>query len=127
MNKIAKLIEEISKLTIEEASILINNLENKWNIDSRNNNNFIAKELDNRSEINKDIKYQIVLNEIGPKKLNIIKEIKKITGKNLMESKKIIDKIPAIIKTNLNKKDAEEIFNQFKAAGAKIELKKIND
>jgi ribosomal protein L7/L12 len=84
MNKIAKLIEEISKLTIEEASILINNLENKWNIDSRNNNNFIAKELDNRSEINKDIKYQIVLNEIGPKKLNIMKEIKKITNLELV-------------------------------------------
>merc|ERR1711935_301312 len=94
MNKIKKLSEEISKLNIEESIILVNNLENRWKINN-NKNYFIKKEENIKTVTNKPLKYTIILNSIGNKKLNIIKEIKKITGKNLMESKKMIDKLPA--------------------------------
>ncbi len=65
----------------------------------------------------------IVLTDPGASKVAIIKLVKEITGKELMEAKAIVDKLPAVIKSKVKSEEAEEIKGQLVAAGASIELK----
>lgn len=122
MKKIENIIEEISQLTILESLEMVKKLEKKWGINSSQIVNKInACDKENTKEEKKT--YKVMLTDIGPKKLGIIKEIKKITSKSLMESKKIIDKIPCIIQENLDAKKSEEIKKRLESLGARIILK----
>jgi len=70
--------------------------------------------------------YNIVLTDVGPKKIEIIKLVREVTGKGLKESKDLVDAVaqgPQTIKENVKKEEAQEIKKKFEAAGAKIELK----
>merc|ERR1711998_107473 len=123
MQKIEKLVEEMSNLTIIESLELVKVLEKKWNI----NENQLSIKLDDKvtkkKENNIEKKYKIILVEIGGKKLSVIKEIKNITGKSLMGAKKMIDSIPSTIKDNLNLEESEIIKKKLEKLGAKINIK----
>lgn len=125
MKKIDKIIKEISNLTIEESVEMISILEKKWNI---KNSNFIEgeKNIIDKNKAKENNKFEVIVQEIGNKKLNLIKAIKKITGKNLMQSKELIDKLPAILKKNINKEEAEKISKIINESGAKSIIKKLN-
>lgn len=123
MEKIESIIEKISQLTILESLEMVKKLEKKWGIDSSQVTN--KSNLCNNKQDTSDKKktYKVMLMDIGSKKLAIIKEIKKITSKSLMESKKIIDKIPCIVQENLDVKKSEEIKKRLESLGARIILK----
>jgi large subunit ribosomal protein L7/L12 len=68
----------------------------------------------------------VVLTSVGPKKIEVIKIVRDVTGKGLKESKDLVDAVassPQVIKENVKKQEAEEIKKKFEAAGAKVELK----
>ena len=65
----------------------------------------------------------MVLEAIGDKKINVIKEVKSITGLGLKESKELVESAPKAVKNNVPKSEAEEIKTKLEAAGAKISLK----
>lgn len=122
MTKIDKIIEEISSLTIIESLDLVKKIEKKWNISSDKISILDKKENGKKKEGDKK-SYKVMLYGIGIKKLSIIKEIKKITNKSLMESKKITDKLPSVIKEKTDTKEANEIKEKLEKLGAKIILK----
>lgn len=124
MNIIEELSEKLSNLTILEATELVKILEKKWGISSANNiNNNIA--IENREEEKKEIKseFDVLLTDVGDKKIQVVKILREITGLGLKESKDIVDKLPGLIKSKINKKEAEMIKEKIEEQGAKVEIK----
>ena len=67
--------------------------------------------------------FDVILTGFGDKKLNVVKEVKKLTGSTLMEAKKLVEGAPATIKEQASKEDAEKLKAELEEAGASVELK----
>ena len=124
MADLEKIAEELSKLTVLEASELTKILEEKWGVSAAAPVAAAAPlaEGDAGEEEEKD-SFTIVLTEIGDKKINVIKEVRTATGLGLKEAKELVEGAPKDIKEGVSKDDANEIKEKLEAAGAKVELK----
>ncbi|MEE3294595.1 MAG: 50S ribosomal protein L7/L12 [Pseudomonadota bacterium] len=125
MADLEKIAEELSKLTVLEASELSKILEEKWGVSAAAPIAVAAApsaEGDVGEEEEKD-SFTIVLTEIGDKKINVIKEVRTATGLGLKEAKELVEGAPKDIKEGVSKDDANEIKEKLEAAGAKVELK----
>ena len=114
MADLAKLVDELSALTVMEAADLSKMLEEKWAV--------AAGGAAAAAEEEKD-EFEIVLVAAGDNKINVIKEIRTITQLGLKEAKDLVDGAPKTIKESAPKAEAEEIKKKLEAAGAKVELK----
>ena len=112
MANLNKIIDELSKLTVVEAADLSKQLEEKWGVSAA-----AAPAAEEKSE------FTIFLSSAGDKKINVIKEVRAITGLGLKEAKDLVEAAPKEVKTAVPKKDAEEAKKKLEAAGAKVELK----
>ena len=123
MADLNKIIENLSGLTVVEAAELSKQLEEKWGVSAA-----VAVAAAPAAgagvapEEEKD-EFTIVLTAAGDKKINVIKEIRAITTLGLKEAKDLVEGAPKEVKTDVNKKEAEEIKKKLEAAGAKVELK----
>ena len=125
MADLEKIAEELSKLTVLEASELSKILEEKWGVSAAAPVVAAAApsaEGDASGEEEKD-SFTIVLTEIGDKKINVIKEVRTATGLGLKEAKELVEGAPIDIKEGVSKDEANEIKEKLEAAGAKVELK----
>ncbi|MBL08559.1 MAG: 50S ribosomal protein L7/L12 [Rhodobiaceae bacterium] len=125
MADLEKIAEELSKLTVLEASELSKILEEKWGVSAAAPVVAAAApsaEGDASGEEEKD-SFTIVLTEIGDKKINVIKEVRTATGLGLKEAKELVEGAPKDIKEGVSKDEANEIKEKLEAAGAKVELK----
>ena len=125
MADLEKIAEELSKLTVLEASELSKILEEKWGVSAAAPVVAAAApsaEGDASEEEEKD-SFTIVLTEIGDKKINVIKEVRTATGLGLKEAKELVEGAPKDIKEGVSKDEANEIKEKLEAAGAKVELK----
>ncbi|MEE3165309.1 MAG: 50S ribosomal protein L7/L12 [Pseudomonadota bacterium] len=125
MADLEKIAEELSKLTVLEASELSKILEEKWGVSAAAPIAVAAApsaEGDVGEEEEKD-SFTIVLTEIGDKKINVIKEVRTATGLGLKEAKELVEGAPKDIKEGVSKDEANEIKEKLEAAGAKVELK----
>ena len=125
MADLEKIAEELSKLTVLEASELSKILEEKWGVSAVAPVVAAAApsaEGDASGEEEKD-SFTIVLTEIGDKKINVIKEVRTATGLGLKEAKELVEGAPKDIKEGVSKDEANEIKEKLEAAGAKVELK----
>ena len=122
MPDLNKIIDELSKLTVVEAAELSKKLEEKWGVTAAAPVAAVpaggaATPAEEKSE------FTIFLAAIGDKKINVIKEVRALTGLGLKEAKDLVEGAPKNVKTGVPKKDAEEAKKKLEAAGAKVELK----
>ena len=121
MADLAKLVDELSALTVMEAADLSKMLEEKWGVSAAAAVAVAAGGVA-AAEEEKD-EFEIVLVAAGDNKINVIKEIRTITQLGLKEAKDLVDGAPKTIKESAPKAEAEEIKAKLEAAGAKVELK----
>jgi large subunit ribosomal protein L7/L12 len=122
MADLNKIIVELSKLTVVEAADLSKKLEEKWGVTAAAPV-AAAPAATGAAQAEEKSDFTIFLAATGDKKINVIKEVRVITGLGLKEAKDLVEGAPKEIKKNVPKKDAEEAKKKLEAAGAKIELK----
>ena len=121
MPDLNKIIEDLSSLTVAEAAELSKQLEEKWGVTPMAAAAPAAAGGAAPAEDKDD--FTIMLVAAGDKKINVIKEVRAITGLGLKEAKDLVEAAPKEIKKAVPKKDAEEAKKKLEAAGAKVELK----
>ena len=123
MADLNKIIDELSTLTVVEAAELSKQLEEKWGVTAAAPaaaapaGGAAAPASEEKSE------YSIFLASAGDKKINVIKEVRAITGLGLKEAKDLVEAAPKEVKAGVAKKDADEMKKKLEADGAKVELK----
>ena len=121
MADLNKIIDELSKLTVVEAAELSKQLEEKWGVTAAAP--AAAAPAAGAAPAEEKSDFTIFLNSAGDKKINVIKEVRAITGLGLKEAKDLVEAAPKEVKKGVAKKDAEEAKKKLEAAGAKVELK----
>ena len=121
MADLAKLVDELSALTVMEAADLSKMLEEKWGVSAAAAVAVAAGAAAPAAE-EKD-EFEVVLVAAGDNKINVIKEIRAITQLGLKEANDLVDGAPKTIKESAPKAEAEEIKKKLEEAGAKVELK----
>ena len=122
MADLNKIVDELSKLTVVEAADLSKQLEEKWGVTAAAPV-VAAPTAGATAQAEEKTEFTIFLAATGDKKINVIKEVRSITGLGLKEAKDLVEGAPKEIKKGVSKKDAEEAKKKLEAAGAKIELK----
>ena len=117
-----KLIEDLSALTVLEAAELAKKLEEKWGVSAAAPVAVAAAGGAVAAAEEKD-SFDIVLTAAGDNKINVIKEVRAITGLGLGEAKALVEGAPKTVKEGVAKAEAEDIKKKLEAAGAKVELK----
>ena len=121
MADLNKIIDELSKLTVVEAADLSKQLEEKWGVKAAAP--VAAAPTAGATQAEEKTEFTIFLSAAGDKKINVIKEVRAITGLGLKEAKDLVEAAPKEVKAGVPKKDAEEAKKKLEAAGAKVELK----
>ena len=123
---LAKLVDDLSALTVLEASELSKMLEEKWGVSAAapvavaaagGAGGAAAPAAEEKTE------FDVVLASFGDNKINVIKEVRAITGLGLGEAKALVEGAPKAVKEGVSKAEAEDIQKKLEAAGAKVELK----
>ena len=125
MADLAKIVEDLSKLTVLEAAELSKMLEEKWGVSAAapvaaaavGGGAAPAAAVEEKTE------FDVVLVEAGANKINVIKEVRVITALGLKEAKDLVDGAPKTVKEAVSKAEAEDIKKKLEAAGAKVEVK----
>jgi large subunit ribosomal protein L7/L12 len=127
MSKIEKLVEDLSGLTVLEAADLAKMLEEKWGVSAAAP---VAMAMPaggaaagGAAPAAEKTEFTVVLADAGDKKINVIKEIRAITGLGLKEAKDLVEGAPKEVKADVSKDEAAKIKKQLEDAGAKVELK----
>jgi len=126
MADLAKIVEELSSLTLLEAAELTKMLEEKWGVSAAAPMAMgmmpmaaaaAAEEVEEQTEFN------VILKEVGPKKINVIKEVRALTGLGLKEAKDVVDGAPSTIMEAVSKEAAADAKTKLEEAGAVVEIK----
>lgn len=126
MADLDKLVEELSKLTVLEAAELAKKLEEEWGVSAAapvavaavaGAGGGDAAAAEEKSE------FDVILAAAGEKKINVIKEVRAITGLGLKEAKDLVESAPKAVKEGVGKDEADEIKGKLEEAGASVELK----
>jgi large subunit ribosomal protein L7/L12 len=124
MSKIEKLVEDLSSLTVLEAADLAKLLEEKWGVSAAAPVAAAAAPAGAAAApAAEKTEFTVVLTDAGDKKINVIKEVRAITGLGLKEAKDLVEGAPKEVKADVNKDEAAKIKKQLEDAGAKVELK----
>ncbi|WP_114521447.1 50S ribosomal protein L7/L12 [Altererythrobacter sp. ZODW24] len=123
MADIAKLVEELSKLTVLEAAELATALEESWGVSAAAAVAVAGPAAGGEAAAEEKDEFDVVLTGDGGKKIQVIKEVRAITGLGLTEAKGLVESAPKPIKEGVNKAEAEEIKGKIEAAGGTVELK----
>lgn len=124
MADLAKLVDELSSLTVLEAAELSKLLEEKWGV-SAAAPVAVAAAAGGTAAPAAEVKdtFDVVLVEAGAQKINVIKEVRAATSLGLKEAKDLVESAPKAVKEGASKDEAEELKKKLEAAGAKVELK----
>ncbi len=126
MADLAKIVEDLSALTVLEASELSKMLEEKWGVSAAapvavaaapGAGGAAAAPAEEKTE------FDVILASFGDNKINVIKEVRAITGLGLGEAKALVEGAPKAVKEGASKAEAEDIKKKLEAAGAKVDLK----
>ena len=123
MADLAKLVDELSALTVMEAADLSKMLEEKWGVSAAAAVAVAAGGAAAGAAAEEKTEFDVILAAAGDNKINVIKEIRTIPQLGLKEAKDLVDGAPKTIKEGAPKAEAEEIKAKLEAAGAKVELK----
>jgi large subunit ribosomal protein L7/L12 len=133
MANLESLYEELSKLTVLEVSELVKMLEDKWGVSAAAAAPAMMMPgmgmpggggaAEAAAPVEEKTEFDVVLAAAGDKKINVIKEVRAITGLGLKEAKDLVEAAPKTVKEAVSKDEAEKIRKQLEEAGAKVELK----
>ena len=125
MADLQKIAEDLSQLTVLEAAELSKLLEEKWGVSAAAPVAVAAAPAAAGAEAAAEEKteFDVILASIGDKKINVIKEVRAITGLGLKEAKDLVEAVPKPVKEAVTKDEAAKIKAQLEGAGAKVELK----
>jgi large subunit ribosomal protein L7/L12 len=123
MADIAKLVEELSKLTVLEAADLAKALEEAWGVSDAAAVAVAAAPAAAAEAAEEKTEFDVILASDGGNKIAVIKEVRAITSLGLTEAKALVEAAPKAVKEGVSKAEAEEIKTKLEAAGAKVEVK----
>ena len=126
MADLQKLSEELSSLTIMEASELVKQLEEKWGVKAASGGGMMmampAAGGGAQAAAEEKTEFDVKLTDAGAKKIQVIKVVREVTGLGLKEAKDMVDGAPKVVKEKISKADAEAIKAKLEAEGAKVEI-----
>jgi large subunit ribosomal protein L7/L12 len=123
MADLNKIVEELSALTVLEAADLAKMLEEKWGVSAAAAVAVAGPAAAAGPAVEEKTEFDVILTGDGGKKINVIKEVRAITGLGLTEAKTLVESAPKAIKEGVNKAEAEKVKKQLEDAGATVELK----
>jgi large subunit ribosomal protein L7/L12 len=125
MADLSKIVDELSSLTVLEAAELSKLLEEKWGVSAAAPVAVAPAggAAPGAAPVEEKTEFTVVLAKTGEKKIEVIKEVRAITGLGLKEAKDLVEGAPKPVKEGVNKKDAEEMKKKLEAVGASVELK----
>ena len=123
MAELSKIVDELSSLTVLEAAELAKMLEEKWGVSAAAAVAVAAAPGAAAAPVEEKTEFTVVLAAAGDKKIEVIKEVRALTGLGLKEAKDLVEGAPKPVKEGVNKDEAEKLKAQLEKAGAKVELK----
>ena len=123
MADLQKIVDDLSSLTVLEAAELAKLLEEKWGVSAAAAVAVAGPAAAAAAPVEEKTEFSVVLAAVGEKKIEVIKEVRAITGLGLKEAKDLVEGAPKPVKEGVNKDEAEKIKVQLEKAGAKVELK----
>src|SRR5256885_13425869 len=123
MADLQKLVDELSKLTVLEAAELPKRLEEAWGVSAAAPVAVAAAAGAAAPAAEAQTEFSVVLVDAGEKKINVIKEVRAITGLGLKEAKDLVEAAPKAVKEGVNKEEADKIKTTLEKVGAKVEFK----
>ncbi len=124
MSNLQKIVDDLSSLTVLEAAELVTMLEEKWGVSAAAPVAMMAGgAAGGEAAVEEKTEFDVVLTAFGEKKINVIKEVRVITGLGLKEAKDLVEGAPKPVKEGVAKDEADKIKKQLEEAGATVELK----
>jgi large subunit ribosomal protein L7/L12 len=123
MADLQKIVDDLSSLTVLEAAELAKLLEEKWGVSAAAAVAVAGPAAAAAAPAEEKTEFTVVLAAAGDKKIEVIKEVRAITGLGLKEAKDLVEGAPKAVKEGVNKDEAEKLKAQLEKAGAKVELK----
>ncbi len=123
MANLEKIVDDLSSLTVLEAADLAKLLEEKWGVSAAAAVAVAGPAASAAAPVEEQTEFTVVLAAIGDKKIEVIKEVRAITGLGLKEAKDLVEGAPKPVKEGVNKDDAAKLKAQLEKAGAKVEIK----
>jgi large subunit ribosomal protein L7/L12 len=123
MADLDKLVDELSKLTVIEAAELAKKLEDTWGVSAAAPVAAVAAAAPAEAAAEAQTEFNVILASAGDKKINVIKEVRAITGLGLKEAKDLVEGAPKAVKEGVGKDEAEQLKKKLEEAGATVELK----
>ena len=125
MTDLAKIVDDLSSLTVLEAAELAKMLEEKWGVSAAAAAVAVAPAAGAAAAapVEEQTEFTVVLTDAGANKINVIKEVRAITGLGLKEAKDLVEGAPKTVKEAVSKDDAKKIKDQLVAAGATVDVK----
>jgi large subunit ribosomal protein L7/L12 len=125
MSDLQKLVDDLSQLTVIEAADLAKMLEEKWGVSAAAAVAVAAAPgaAAGAAAAEEKTEFTVVLTSFGEKKIEVIKEVRALTGLGLKEAKELVEGAPKAVKEGIGKDEAEKVKAQLEKAGAKVELK----
>jgi large subunit ribosomal protein L7/L12 len=119
------IVDQLSGLTVMEAAELVKKLEEKWGVSAAAAPVMMAAAggAAAAAPVEEKTEFSVVLAEAGANKINVIKEVRAVTGLGLKEAKDLVEGAPKEVKGGIPKAEADEIRKKLEAAGAKVEIK----
>ena len=122
MNK-EQLIADIKAMSVLELHELVKALEEEFGVSAAATAVAVAGPVAQAEEVEEKTEFDVILKEIGPEKIKVIKVVREQTGLGLKEAKEVVDNAPKAVKEGISKEDAEKLVEAFKAVGAVCEIK----
>ena len=123
MADLSKIVDELSTLTILEAAELAKMLEEKWGVTAAAAVAVAAGPAAGAAPAEEKTEFTVMLAAVGDKKIEVIKEVRALTGLGLKEAKDLVEGAPKAVKEGVNKEEADKIKTTLEKVGAKVELK----
>ncbi len=123
MAELSKIVEDLSKLTVLEAAELAKMLEEKWGVTAAAAVAVAAAPGAAAAAVEEKTEFNVILAAVGDKKIEVIKEVRALTGLGLKEAKDLVEGAPKAVKEGVNKEEAEKIKVTLEKVGAKVEFK----
>ena len=119
----AQLIADIKAMSVLELSELVKALEAEFGVSAAATAVAVAGPAAPVEEVEEKTEFDVILKEVGPEKIKVIKVVREQTGLGLKEAKAVVDEAPKAVKEGISKEDAEKLVEAFKAVGATCEIK----
>jgi len=123
MANLEQIADQLSALTVLEAAELSKMLEEKWGVSAAAPIAMAAMPAAEAAAVEEKDEFDVILTAFGEKKINVIKEVRAITGLGLKEAKDLVEGAPKAVKEGVNKDEAQKLKEQLEGAGATVEVK----